>query len=129
VAAIFREQGEAAFRAAEHEAAVALAGRRSVVIAAGGGAFGAPATRAALSAGAFTVWLRCALPALRARIEGDASRPLAGSRATITALLTEREPIYRLADLAVDTTSAAPPDAAREIASAVMRQDPGTIER
>jgi len=129
VAAIFREQGEAAFRAAEHEAAVALARRRLVVIAAGGGAFVAPETRAALSADALTVWLRCALPALLARIASGENRPLAGSRATITALLTEREPIYHLADLVVDTTSAAPPDAAREIASAVMRQDPGTIER
>ena len=129
VAAIFREQGEAAFRAAEHETAVALARRRLVVIAAGGGAFVAPDTRAALSAGALTVWLRCALPALLARIASGENRPLAGSRATITALLTEREPIYHLADLVVDTTSVAPPDAAREIASAVMRQDPGTIER
>ena len=129
VAAIFREQGEAAFRAAEHEAAVALARRRFVVIAAGGGAFIGPETRAALSADALTVWLRCALPALLARIENDENRPLAGSRATISALLTEREPTYRLANLVVDTTSVAPPDAAREIASAALHQGPGTIER
>ena len=129
VAAIFREQGEAAFRVAEHAAAVEVARRRFVVIAAGGGAFVAPDTRAALSADALTVWLRCALPALLARIAYDGSRPLAGSRETITALLTEREPTYRLANLVVDTTSVAPPDAAREIASAAMHQGPGTIER
>jgi len=129
VAAIFREQGEAAFRAAEHEAAVELKRRRFVVIAAGGGAFIAPDTRAALSKGALTVWLRCALPALLARIVSDGSRPLAGSRERISALLTEREPTYRLANLVVDTTSVAPPDAAREIASAAMHQGPGTIDR
>jgi len=129
VAAIFREQGEAAFRAAEHDAAVALAPRRFVVIAAGGGAFLAPGTRAALSADALTVWLRCALPALLARIADDRDRPLAGSRETIAALLNEREPVYRLANLVVDTTSVAPPDAAREIASAAMHQGPGTIDR
>jgi shikimate kinase len=129
VAAIFREQGEAAFRAAEHAAAVELARRRFVVIAAGGGAFVSPDTRAALSAGALTVWLRCALPALLARIANGGNRPLAGSRETISELLTEREPTYRLADLLVDTTSAAPPDTAREVASAVMRQGPETIER
>jgi shikimate kinase len=128
VAAIFREDGEAAFRAAEHEAAVALAPRSFVVIAAGGGAFLAPGTRAALAAGALTVWLRCALPALLARIGNGASRPLAGSRETISALLTEREPVYRLADLVVDTTSVAPPDAAREIASAALHRDPRTID-
>ncbi len=129
VATIFREQGEAAFRAAEHEAAVELARRRFVVIAAGGGAFIAPDTRAALSADALTVWLRCALATLLARIANDGSRPLAGSRATISALLTEREPIYRLASLVVDTTSVAPSDAAREIASAALQLGPGTIEK
>ena len=129
VAAIFREQGEAAFRAAEHEAAVDLERRRFVVIAAGGGAFMAPDTRAALSADALTVWLRCALPALLARIANDESRPLAGSRETISALLTEREPLYRLADLAVDTTTVAPPDAAREIARAALHGGPGTIDK
>ena len=128
VAAIFREQGEAAFRAAEHEAAVEISTRRFVVIAAGGGAFLSPGTRDVLGKDAVTVWLRCALPALMARIRNDDDRPLAGSRETMTALLTEREPVYRLADLVVDTTSAAPPDAAREIASAAMHLDPGTIE-
>ena len=128
VAAIFREQGESAFRAFEHAAAIALAGRRAVVIAAGGGAFVPPPTRAALSADAVTVWLRCALPALLVRIGDGEDRPLAGSRETITALLTEREPIYRLASLVVDTTSVAPADAAREIASAVLHPGPGTIE-
>ena len=129
VAAIFREQGEAVFRAAEQAAAVELKPRRFVVIAAGGGAFLAPETRAALSADALTVWLRCALPALLERIADDGSRPRAGSRETISALLTEREPIYRLASLVVDTTSAAPPDAAREIANAAMRLHPGTIDQ
>lgn len=128
VAAIFREDGEPAFRAAEREAAVALAPRRFVVIAAGGGAFTKPDTRAALSADALTVWLRCALPALLRRIADDGSRPMAGSRETISALLTEREPLYRLADLVVDTTSVAPPDAAREIASAATQPGPGTVE-
>ena len=75
------------------------------------------------------MWLRCALPALLARIADDGSRPLAGSRETISALLTEREPFYRLASMVVDTTSVAPPDAAREIASAALHQGPGTIER
>ena len=129
VAAIFREVGEAGVRAAEHEAAVEVAGRRFVVLAAGGGAFISPATRAALSGDALTVWLRCTLPALLARIGNDANRPLAGSRATITGLLTEREPIYRLANLVVDTTGVAPPDAAREIARAAMHQGPETIEK
>jgi hypothetical protein len=42
--------------------------------------------------------------------------------------LTEREPIYRLADLEVDTTSAAPPEVAREIAFAAMSIGSGTTD-
>ena len=128
VAAIFREDGEAAFRAAEQAAALALAGRRQLVIAAGGGAFVDPRTREALSRGALTVWLSCALPALLARIADDGSRPLAGSRATITALLQQREPTYATADLVVDTTDLAPPAAAQAVADAALRE-PGPIQR
>jgi shikimate kinase len=86
-----------------------------------------PGTRAALAKDALTVWLKCALPALLARIGDDRSRPLAGSRETISALLTDREHFYRLATLVVDTTSVAPPDAARDIASTAMQLGPGTI--
>ena len=119
VAAIFDQDGEAAFRALEHAAAVAAMRRAKVVIAAGGGAFAEPATRAVLEAGAVTVWLRCALPALLARIPDDGSRPLGRNRATIGALLRHREPVYRLAALTVDTTDGAPLDAARAIARAI----------
>ena len=128
VAAIFRDQGEPAFRAAEQAAAAFLANRRALVIAAGGGSFTAPTTRAVLSTGAVTVWLRCALPALLARIADDGSRPLAANRETIAALLRHREPTYALADLVVDTTSTPPPDAARAIVDAAMRWEPGTIQ-
>ena len=126
IADLFRDTGEPGFRAAEHEAAVAASRRHAVVIATGGGAFVPPATRAVLEGGALTVWLRCDLPVLLARIADGAGRPLAANRATISALLSEREPIYRLADLAVDTTHASPRDAARDIATAAMRPGPGT---
>jgi shikimate kinase len=119
VAEIFAQDGEAAFRDLEHAAASLAARRTRVVIAAGGGAFVPPATRAVLREGATVVWLTCAPDTLDARIPRDGSRPLAGDRATIGALLNEREPVYRLADLAVDTTSGAPEDAARKVARAL----------
>jgi shikimate kinase len=124
---IFRDEGEAAFRLAEHAAAVEATRAERVVIASGGGAFAASDTRAVLSAGAVTVWLRCALPAILKRVAHDGSRPLAANRETISALLSEREPIYRLADLVVDTTTAAPRQTAREIAAAIL--GPGAIEK
>jgi shikimate kinase len=124
VAEIFDRGGEEAFRALElEEARRAMRGER-VVIAAGGGAFAREETRAVLSRGATTVWLRCALPALLLRMEGE-SRPLARNRATIPALLDERERVYRQADVTVDTTEGAPRDAARAIARATGTREAG----
>jgi shikimate kinase len=108
IAEIFAEQGEAAFRALEEEEARALRGAREVVVAAGGGAFARPRTRALLREGAMTVWLRCSLTAILRRVKPDGSRPLAGNRDIMRALLAEREPSYRQADVAVDTSRRTP---------------------
>jgi shikimate kinase / 3-dehydroquinate synthase len=129
IADIFRDSGEAAFRDAELAAANSLAGTKRVVIAAGGGAFAEPATRAALQERAFTVWVRCALPVLLDRLAGDESRPLAANRETIAALLPKRETTYALADLVVDTTRSAPRVVARTIVDAAFREEPGPIQR
>ena len=90
------------------------------MVAAGGGAFAAEGTREALRAGAITVWLRCGPSALWRRIPKGASRPLAKDRGRMRRLLAEREPSYRLADLAVDTSRAAPEEVARRIARAAF---------
>lgn len=118
VSEIFAREGEAGFRARERAAAERVSARPRLVVAAGGGAFAAEETRAALCRGALTVWLRCDLEVLLSRIPRDGSRPLAGSRATITALFRGREPSYALADVTVDTTRASPDEAARAIAEA-----------
>ncbi|HEU0107115.1 MAG TPA: shikimate kinase [Vicinamibacteria bacterium] len=118
---IFATDGEAAFRDAERAAAERAGRRQRLVLATGGGAFTVPETRRVLQEGALTVWLRCALDALLARIPADGSRPLAANRATIGPLLGGREPSYALADLTVDTTHTAPADVARIIAEAVTR--------
>jgi shikimate kinase len=123
VAEIFDGDGEAAFRALELDAAREAMRRERIVIAAGGGAFAQDATRAVLSAGATTVWLKCALPALLQRIGRGGGRPLGRNRATIPALLGERERVYRLAALTVDTTEGAPRDAARAIARATGQRE------
>jgi shikimate kinase len=121
IAAIFRDDGEAAFREIERAAAVEVGAETDVVVAAGGGAFTVEQTRAALRKDAFTVWLRCALPTLLDRVDLGGSRPLARSRETIGPLLAAREPAYSLADLTVDTTSGPPDKAALLIAAAVER--------
>ncbi|HYU42601.1 MAG TPA: shikimate kinase [Vicinamibacteria bacterium] len=129
---IFATDGEAAFRAVERAAADRAGRRERLVLATGGGAFTVPETRRVLQRGALTVWLRCALDALLARIPADGSRPLAANRATIGPLLAGREPSYALADLTVDTTHTAPADVARIIAEAATtrgrKEGGGTTE-
>jgi shikimate kinase/3-dehydroquinate synthase len=118
---IFRELGETGFRAAERAAAERVSSRERLVLATGGGAFTVPETRRALQQGALTVWLRCEIDTLLARIPADGSRPLAANRATIHPLLVGREPSYALADLTVDTTRARPDEVARVVAEAAAR--------
>jgi shikimate kinase len=120
VAEIFRRHGEDFFREEERRAARAAARLRRHVVAAGGGAFAQEATRAALQSGAVTVWLRCGPDALRRRIPRDGSRPLAADRGRMRLLLAERLPTYRLADLAVDSSRAAPEEVARRIVDAAF---------
>jgi shikimate kinase len=123
IAAIFREDGEEAFREMEREEARALARARGCVVAAGGGAFSRPETRALLQEGALTVWLRCGLDRVLPRLRTGARRPLAGNRDIMRALLAEREPSYRMADVAVDASAGTP----REVADRLVGLIEGRI--
>jgi shikimate kinase len=116
VAEIFRDAGEEAFREMEREEARAIAKLRGRVVAAGGGAFARKETRSLLQEGALTVWLRCDLEHILARVPADGSRPLAGNRDIMRALLAEREPSYRMADVVVDASSGT----AREVADRIV---------
>lgn len=120
VAEIFRDAGEPAFRRLEQRAAEAAQGMVRCVVAAGGGAFADARTLATLQAGAVTVWLRCDLETVLARLPLDASRPLAGNRERIGQLMAEREPFYRRADLTVDATSGAVRDTTRRVWDALQ---------
>jgi shikimate kinase len=108
IARLFRDSGEAAFRELEREEARAVQALSGVVVAAGGGAFAQDETRALLRQGALTVWLQCSLETAIARVRPDGRRPLAANHAIMRALLAEREPSYRQADVAVDTSGRTP---------------------
>jgi len=116
IADIFRDDGEEAFREMELEEARTLVSLPGRVVATGGGAFTRPLTRALLQEGALTVWLRCDLERILARVPADGSRPLAGNRDIMPALLAEREPFYRMADVAVDASAGTP----REVAGRIV---------
>jgi shikimate kinase len=115
IAAIFQEQGEAAFRELELEESRRVASLTRVVVATGGGAVAQDATRNALQQGAFTVWLQCSLGTALRRVPRDGSRPLVGNREIMRALLAEREPSYRRADVAVDTSRRTPREVVERI--------------
>jgi shikimate kinase len=129
VAEVFATRGEAFFRAEEQRAAEEVAGLRRHVVANGGGAFTFPATRVALQRDALVVWLRCDLETLLSRIPDDRSRPLAGSRERMAALLAEREPAYSLADLIVDSSREGADGVARRIVEAIRERGSEGVNR
>ena len=118
-------EGEEAFRERERQEAEALSRLTERVVAAGGGAFARPATRALLQEGALTVWLRCDLDRILARVRPDGSRPLAGNRDIMRALLAEREPSYRKADVTVEASAGT----AREVADRIAGLIEGRVRR
>lgn len=90
IAAQIRDEGEATFR--RREAAVVREVRGpSKVIATGGGVFADPDLRRALGEHCWLVTLDADLDLVRARVGGDADRPLLGQAAS---LLQERAPHY-----------------------------------
>jgi len=115
IAELFRDRGEPAFRELERAAAQEAMRQARLVLAAGGGAFAQPATREALRKGSVTVWLRCDLPTILARVPADGRRPLAANRAIMQALLAEREPSYQLSEVVVDTSEGTPEAVARQV--------------
>ena len=108
---IFREGGEAAFRAVELETLRAVldeaaSAQGDVVLALGGGTLTVPAAREIILAETECVFLRTRLATIRARLgAADASRPLF---ADAEALFAARAPIYAQAPHTVDTDGLTP---------------------
>ena len=107
IADLFRDEGEAAFRARE---SVLLARRLAAdgqVVATGGGAVLAAANRRQLRERGLVAWLQADPDTQVSRLEGCRDRPLlegTDRRARLDALAAERDPLYReIADLAIDT--------------------------
>jgi shikimate kinase len=109
VATIFEIEGEPGFRRREGAAIAELAAHDNQVVATGGGVVLAADNRAAMRGAGTVVYLRARLESLWERTRHDASRPLLSTpdpRATLAALLAEREPLYReSAHVVVDTGS------------------------
>ena len=126
---IFDEDGEAEFRRLEAQmAAELLDGDVALVLALGGGAFMTAAVRA-LCAGdhVLSVYLHATVQESLIRVLGadGPRRPLLevdDPSVRLTALLRERDPVYRQADLMVRTSDRTPDEIAREVVDRYRQQ-------
>ena len=120
---IFRDDGEAAFRAMEAEATRRIAARTGIVLSPGGGWITAPALLAALGPGTLSVWLQVSPgEAVRRAAEAPGERPLLAGPdplAAVHRLLDERAPLYARADLHLPTDGRSIGDLAGDIEQAV----------
>lgn len=116
IAAIFAEQGEAAFRVLEATVCQEAAGLAGHVIALGGGALLDAATRAVYETQTLLIALHCDLATIIARLGDDPARPLfAGDRARLAALYTARAAHYASLPHPILTTNRTPAQVAEEV--------------
>jgi shikimate kinase len=122
---IFDELGEREFRDGERKVIARLLEGRPHVLAAGGGAFVDPRTRALMKQKAVTVWLRADLDVLVERVSRRDTRPLLRERdprTVLSGLLEARAPHYAEADIAVDTGKGPHEEAVRAIIAALRER-------
>jgi len=104
---IFDIEGEAGFRRREKAMIDELTRREGVVLATGGGAVLDPDNRRHLHERGTVIYLQAEADTLYERTRADRNRPLLQTedpRARITALLAERDPLYReTAHLVINT--------------------------
>ncbi|MEM7251537.1 MAG: shikimate kinase AroK [Pseudomonadota bacterium] len=124
---IFEIEGEEGFRRRETTVLAALAERRGVVLATGGGAVLASENREVLSGNGFVIYLASPAELLYERTYRDKNRPLLQTEdplGRLQALVAERDPLYReVADLVMDTNRRTSRYTVRDIVRAVERHD------
>ncbi len=121
VAEIFFDEGEEHFRTLEKNAVAAALAEHGGVLALGGGAVLAPATREALR-GHTVIFLSVELSDAVARTGMSTSRPLLAinPRATLKAMLDARRPLYdEVATIVVKTDGRTPEEITTELVAAL----------
>ena len=102
---IFAQRGEAEFREGERRViSRVLTTRAPLVLATGGGAFMNAETRERVKELGISVWLKAEPDVLMRRVRKRSNRPLlqtADPEATLRRMLSEREPVYALADITI----------------------------
>jgi len=127
VTTIFEIEGEDGFRKRESALLREVAARTGCVVATGGGAVLAAENRDAMRQAGTVIYLRARLESLWERLRHDATRPLlatADPRATLAAILAERDPLYReAAHLVVDTGAQAASTLVNRVVTALRRHE------
>jgi shikimate kinase len=103
---IFAIRGVTEFRTGEARVIVRLLESGPQVLATGGGAFTNPDTRSTIGAKGISIWLKAEFDVLMKRIRRRHDRPLLKTDdpgATLRKLIEERDPVYALADLTVQS--------------------------
>lgn len=103
---IFQDHGEAEFRDGERRVIARLLRDGPQVLATGGGAYMNAETRSRIAERGISVWLKAELPILMKRVRRRDNRPLlktADPEARMRQLMTERYPVYALADITVES--------------------------
>ena len=106
ISEIFERFGEEAFRDGERKVIARLLAEPPHVMATGGGAFADSTTRDKLKQHTVTVWLKAPVELLLSRTQRRDTRPLLRNgdpREILERLLTERAPIYAMADFTIDS--------------------------
>lgn len=120
---IFARHGEADFRSGEARVIARLLDGGPQVLATGGGAFMNEATRAAIKNKGVSIWLSAEFEVLMRRIaKRKNDRPMLQTddpAKTLRQLITEREPVYALADLTVQSREVPHDSIVAEIAAAL----------
>lgn len=129
VATIFEIEGEAGFRRREAGVLAEFAERSDCVVATGGGAVLLEENRVLMRSHGTVVYLRARIESLWERTRHDSSRPLLATpdpRATLVAILEQRDPLYReAAHLVVDTGSQSAATLVTRVVAALRESSPG----
>jgi shikimate kinase len=107
IPAIFRQSGEAYFRALERRALLALLPERGVVVATGGGTPVDPANRELMLHDGLVAWLDLPFARVVERVPAGGRRPLAADRAEMERLYNQRLVAYEQAHARFDVSRAA----------------------
>ena len=109
IPAIFKEQGQAYFRALEGKIVKQVARRKGVIIDCGGGVVLNPENIKLLKKNGIIFYLKASPKVIYQRIKKQKNRPLldvANPQAKITELIKKRTPLYQQADYTVDSNDA-----------------------